>query len=55
MAATDVARPGDVERQWKSWAEVREVCPEGKLFRYGDDQLRYHYVKDRSILRLLLR
>src|SRR6185503_8390581 len=22
MGATDVARPGDVERQWKSWAEV---------------------------------
>jgi methylmalonic aciduria homocystinuria type C protein len=55
VAATDVTRPGDVERQWKSWAEVREVCPEGRDFRYGDDQLRYHYAKDRSILRLLVR
>ena len=55
MGVTDLARPGDVEREWKSWAEVREVCPEGKLSRYGDDQLRYHYAKDRSILRLLVR
>jgi hypothetical protein len=55
MAATDLARPADVERQWESWAHVREVCPEGKDFRYSDDQLRYHYAKDRSILRLLVR
>jgi methylmalonic aciduria homocystinuria type C protein len=55
MAATDLSRSGDVERQWQSWANVREVCPEGKDFRYGDDQLRYHYAKDRSILRLLVR
>jgi hypothetical protein len=55
VAASDVTRPGDVERQWKEWAEVREVCPEGKASRYGDDQLRYHYTKDRSILRLLPR
>jgi methylmalonic aciduria homocystinuria type C protein len=54
VAATDLARPGEVESQWKSWAEVREVCPEGRAFRYGDDQLRYHYAKDRSILRLLV-
>jgi len=55
LAATEMGRPGDVERQWESWADVREVCPEGRAFRYGDDQLRYHYTKDRSILRLLLR
>jgi hypothetical protein len=55
MAATDLARPGDVERQWRAWAEVRDVCPESKGSRYGDDQLRYHYTKDRSILRLLVR
>ncbi|HMI85983.1 MAG TPA: hypothetical protein VK550_17925 [Polyangiaceae bacterium] len=55
LAATDLARPGDVERHWQSWAEVREVCPEGQSSRYEDDQLRYHYTKDRSILRLLVR
>jgi hypothetical protein len=55
LAATDLGRAGDVERQWKPWANVREVCPEGQTFRYDDDQLRYHYAKDRSILRLLLR
>jgi cyanocobalamin reductase (cyanide-eliminating) / alkylcobalamin dealkylase len=55
LAATDLGQPGDVERQWRPWANVREVCPEGQAFRYGDDQLRYHYTKDRSILRLLVR
>ena len=55
LAATDLGRPGDVELQWRPWANVREVCPEGQAFRYGDDQLRYHYAKDRSILRLLVR
>ena len=54
-AVTDVGKPGDVEQKWESWALVRDVCPEGKAYRYGDDQLRYHYTKDRSILRLLVR
>jgi methylmalonic aciduria homocystinuria type C protein len=53
--ATDTARWQDVEEKWRLWADVREVCPEGKAFRYGDNQLRYHYTKDRSILRLHLR
>jgi cyanocobalamin reductase (cyanide-eliminating) / alkylcobalamin dealkylase len=55
IALTDVSVPGEVESQWKAWAEVREVCPEGKPSHYGDDQLHYHYTKDRSHLRLLLR
>jgi methylmalonic aciduria homocystinuria type C protein len=50
----DVGR-GDVERNWRAWALVREVCPEGHAYRYDDEQLRYHYVKDRSILRTLPR
>ena len=55
LAATDLGRPGDVERQWRPWANVREVCPEGQASRYGEDQLRYHYAKDRSVLHLLVR
>jgi cyanocobalamin reductase (cyanide-eliminating) / alkylcobalamin dealkylase len=55
LAATDLNRPGEVERHWRPWANVREVCPEGQSFRYADDQLRYHYAKDRSVLHLLVR
>jgi methylmalonic aciduria homocystinuria type C protein len=55
LAATDTTQVGDVERQWKAWANVREVCPEGTALRYGDEQLRYHYTKDRSILRRIAR
>jgi hypothetical protein len=51
LALSGAPREGDVEREWQAWADVRDVCPEGKPQRYGDDQLRYHYTKDRSILR----
>lgn len=51
LAASGATRADEVEREWEAWADVRAVCPEGKSFRYGDDQLRYHYTKERSILR----
>lgn len=50
MARTDTTRPGDVERQWELWVNVRDVCPEGRAERYDDDQVRYHYTKERAIL-----
>jgi hypothetical protein len=55
LADSGTSRARDVEREWEAWADVRGVCPEGKSFRYGDDQLRYHYTKDRSILRRFVR
>ena len=51
IALSGATRADDVEREWQAWADVRDVCPEGKSQRYGDDQLRYHYTKNRSILR----
>jgi methylmalonic aciduria homocystinuria type C protein len=36
---------------WPLWAEVRNVCPQGAAHRYGEDQIRYHYAKDRAVLR----
>jgi methylmalonic aciduria homocystinuria type C protein len=32
------------------WIAVRDACPVGRAHRYGDDQLRYHYTKDRALL-----
>ncbi len=35
----------------ESWIAVRDACPVGREHRYTDDQVRYHYTKDRSLLR----
>ena len=35
---------------WRTWLAMRDACPIGKGVRYGEQQIRYHYLKDRSIL-----
>jgi methylmalonic aciduria homocystinuria type C protein len=35
---------------WPLWTKVRDACPVGKSHRYGEDQIRYHYAKDRTVL-----
>jgi methylmalonic aciduria homocystinuria type C protein len=35
---------------WQDWLAVRDACPVGTEFRYGEDQIRYHYCRDRSVL-----
>jgi methylmalonic aciduria homocystinuria type C protein len=35
---------------WEAWLAMRDACPIGKDARYGDEQIRYHYLKDRSVL-----
>ena len=37
-----------VRTDWRRWARVRDVCPVGHLSRYSDDQIEYHYTKDRE-------
>ena len=32
---------------------IRDACPKGHEHRYGDDQIRYHYAKDRAVLSAL--
>lgn len=45
-----------IERNWELWLAVRDACPVGRSYRYSDDQIRYHYAKDRdAILRALQR
>lgn len=36
--------------QWKLWLEVRDACPLGKSWRYGANQIRYHYTKERDAI-----
>jgi methylmalonic aciduria homocystinuria type C protein len=40
----------EIERNWRNWLAVRDACPEGRRSRYGDDQIRYHYSKDKRSL-----
>lgn len=39
-----------VEKHWRHWARIREVCPEGIEHRYDEAQIRYYYAKDRLAL-----
>lgn len=38
-------------RAWPAWLAVRDSCPVGREARYDELQIRYHYTKDRSLLR----
>lgn len=40
---------------WTAWLAVRDACQTGRSHRYGDDQVRYHYTKDREVLRAAAR
>lgn len=56
QTALDMAREGvpdaaTVERRWQAWVAVRDACPVGRAYRYEEDQIRYHYTKDRRALR----
>lgn len=35
---------------WATWLAVRDTCPVGRAYRYDDEQIRYHYTKDRTVL-----
>jgi methylmalonic aciduria homocystinuria type C protein len=42
-----------IATRWPLWLAVRDACAVGKEHRYADDQIRYHYAKDRRVLALL--
>lgn len=33
---------------WRRWLEQRDACPLGREHRYSEEQIRYHYTKDRE-------
>ena len=41
--------PGD-ETRWRAWVDVRDACPAGRAHRYAEEQIRYHYGRDRTAL-----
>jgi methylmalonic aciduria homocystinuria type C protein len=50
MGAAGVSRELLAEH-WETWLAMRDACPLGRDARYGDAQTRYHYLKDRALLR----
>lgn len=40
----------DIARAADRWIAVRDACPVGRASRFGEQQLRYHYGKDRGLL-----
>jgi methylmalonic aciduria homocystinuria type C protein len=30
---------------WRAWLAIRDACPIGRDYRYGEDQLAYHYIQ----------
>ncbi len=35
---------------WRAWLAARDACPLGRVHRYDDTQITYHYTKDRGVL-----
>jgi hypothetical protein len=48
MGTLDSAR---VEQDWQLWLACRDACPTGRQYRYAEEQILYHYRKDRNQLR----
>jgi methylmalonic aciduria homocystinuria type C protein len=44
----------NIKNNWQAWVAVRDACPMGQDHRYTEDQIRYHYEKDRNFLRRLI-
>jgi len=49
-ARSDISSPLNAS-SWRDWVAVRDACPIGRASRYGEEQIRYHYTKDRAVLR----
>lgn len=50
-ALASLGEPGGGD--WRGWLACRDACPLGREHRYDDEQIAYHYTKDRSILQRL--
>jgi methylmalonic aciduria homocystinuria type C protein len=37
-------------RDWRAWLAVRDACNVGRAYRYSEQQITYHYTKNRTLL-----
>lgn len=51
VAGDVAASHAALTEHWTDWLAVRDACPTGRSHRYCDDQVRYHYTKERALLR----
>ena len=49
-ACLDALAAARGSNDWRAWLAVRDACPIGREHRYSDEQIRYHYTKDLSVL-----
>ncbi len=47
IAAGEPANNDEMVAQWHLWLAMRDACPIGRAHRYGDEQIRYHYLGER--------
>ena len=45
-----VATGTRVPEHWRAWVAVRDACPVGVSYRYDEEQIRYHYTRDKGVL-----
>lgn len=50
-AITGTVDAAAVAQNWQLWLACRDACPTGRQYRYGEEQILYHYRKDRNQLR----
>ena len=48
--ANDLERVINSPGDWRHWLALRESCSVGQKHRYCDEQILYHYTKDKSVL-----
>ncbi len=44
IAAGEPTTNEEMTAQWEMWVAMRDACPVGREHRYGEEQIRYHYL-----------
>jgi methylmalonic aciduria homocystinuria type C protein len=47
LAAGEPTTSAELRNHWQRWLAMRDACPVGRDHRYGDAQIRYHYLGER--------
>ena len=47
IAAGEPTDNAEMVAHWQRWLAMRDACPIGRAHRYGDEQIRYHYLGER--------
>lgn len=42
-----------IAEDWRAWVAVRDACPVGRAHRYSEEQIEYHYTKNRGVVSVI--